>query len=218
MKSSSKFPLILSLIVLFFCRSQTFGQNFTGKIVYQVQMLDTALQTLIDNRELVVYTNDTLSRVVAQNDALGEQVTIKHMPLQKSYLLMNMMGKKIAIQTNSSGDTSKIEPYTFRYKFFGRKKVNGFVLKKATVFREDLKEKRIIWYFKKLRPDIMEMYPGIKGLPADFYIGTVDGIVHYSLKSIEKSDISKDLFGIPSDYEKITLEEFMNFVRKEKKD
>ena len=78
---------------------------------------------------MVVYTNDTLSRIEVLNDALGEQVTIKLMELKKSYLLMSMMGKKLAIQTDERDDSSKIEPYQFKYLWFGRKKVNGFVLK-----------------------------------------------------------------------------------------
>ncbi len=201
------------LSIFTFVSSAVFSQNFTGKIVYQVQMLDTNVQKIIDDREMTVYTNDTLTRIVILNDALGEQVTIKHMSLKKSYLLMNMGGHKLAIRTNSEEDSTTVEPYQITYKRFGKKKMNGFVMKKAIVYRTDLVEKRTVWYFKDLRPDLMDMYKGIKGLPADFYIGTVDGIVHYKLKSIEKMDVNKDLFGIPSDYEKITLEEFMKYVR-----
>ena len=72
----------------------------------------------------------------------------------------------------------------------------------------------MIWYFKDIRPDIMEMYKGIKGFPADFYIGTVDGIVYYKLKSIDYQHVEKDKFGIPSDYEKIKLKDFMDHVRR----
>lgn len=208
---------LLSFLLLLSSAGTNFslGQNFTGKLVFTVEMLDTTVQQIIDAREMEVYTNDTLSRIVVQNDALGEQVTIKHMEYRKSYLLMNMGGQKLAIQTDAADDTSHVEPYQFKYKLFGRKKVNGFVLKKAIVYREDLEEKREIWYFKDIRPDIMDMYAGIKGLPADFYIGTVDGIVHYTLKSIEAQPVEKDLFGIPSDYEKITLHEFMKYIRRE---
>jgi hypothetical protein len=187
--------------------------NFTGRIVYTVEMMDTTLQELIDNREMTIYTNDTLSRVEVQNDALGNQITIKHLALKKSYLLMNLMGNKLAIQTDYSSDTTKVEPYSFKYHFFGKKKVNGQIMKKVTVYREDLKENRVCWYFKNIRPDLMDIYPGIKGLPAEFYMGTVDGIVKYTLQSVENKPIDKDLFGIPSDYKKITLQEFMQYVR-----
>ncbi len=208
--------LFLSILLLAFgCFNSINAQNFTGELVYSVEMVDTNVQKIIDSRDMTVYTNDTLSRIVIQNDALGEQVTIKHMDFKKSYLLMNMGGKKLAIQTDATDDSSKVEPYQIRYKFFGRKKVNGFVLKKAIVYREDLEEERLIWYFKNIRPDIMDMYEGIKGLPADFYIGTVDGIVHYTLKSVTEKPVNKDYFGIPSDYERISLREFMKYVRRE---
>ncbi len=199
-------------LLLFTCK--TWAQTpFTGKIIYTVQMVDTNLQKIIDNREMSVYTNDTLSRIEVMNDALGEQITIKHLGLKKSYLLMSMLGKKLAIQTDSSENSTVLEPYQFRYIWFGRKKVDGFVLKKAKVYREDLKEEKTIWYFRDIRPDLMDMYPGIKGLPADFYIGTVDGLVHYQVKLIKNQFVAKDLFGVPSDYEKIRLSDFMNHVR-----
>jgi hypothetical protein len=211
------FSAIFALtFVLFTC--PLFGSaqtNFTGEIIYEVKMMDTSLQQIIDNREMFVFTNDTLSRIVTQNDALGEQVTIKHLAMNKSYLLMTMVGKKLAIQTNQSEDSTKNIPAQFKYKWFGKKKINGYVLKKATVYREDLKEKTTIWYFRDIRPDILDMYIGIRGLPADFYIGTIDGVVHYSIKSIENKPVAKDMFGIPSDYEKIKLEDFMKHVRGE---
>jgi hypothetical protein len=205
--------LFTSFLFLLFHLNSTAQSNFTGLLKYKVSMLDTAIQTLIDDREMFVYTNDTLSRMEIMNDALGQQVSIKHMELKKSYLLMNFLGKKLAIQTSSKDDSTKYEPYEIKYKFFGRKKISGEVLKKAIVYREDLKENRKVWYFKNIRPDIMDYYPGIKGLPADFYVATVDGIIHYSLISVEKVAVDKDLFGIPSDYEKITLSDFMDKVK-----
>lgn len=204
------FILLFSLVISTNVQSQN---AFSGKIVYKVEMLDTAVQQLIDARDMVLFTNDTLSRVELMNDALGEQVTIKHLSLKKSYILMTMVGKKLAIQTTSADDTVKTEPYVFKYHLFGKKKINGHILKKVTVYREDLGQKKVCWYFKDIRPDLMEMYPGIIGLPADFYVGTVDGIVHYSLQSIENKAVEKDLFGIPSDYEKISLLDFLNHVR-----
>lgn len=213
----SLFQLFFSLIIAASCfTSHSLGQQkFSGEIVYHVQMIDTNVQKIIDDREMRVSTNDTLSRIVTQIDALGEQVTIKHFVFQKSYLLINMLDKKLAIQTDYSDDSSKVDPYEINYRFFGRKKVNGFVLKKASVYRKDLIEPRTIWYFKDIRPDLLDIYPGIKGLPAEFYLGTVDGLVHYSVKSAVSKPIDKDVFGIPSDYEKITLSDFMKHVRGE---
>jgi len=187
-----------------------FGQkNFTGIFIYKVSIIDTTIQELIDDREMFVYTNDTLSRMEIINDALGPQVSIKHMSLKKSYLLMDFMGKKLAIQTDQKSDSNTYAPYEIKYKFFGRKKMNGQILKRAIVYREDLKEPRTVWYFKNIRPDILDIYSGIKGLPADYYIGTVDGIIHYSIISIDEKPLDKKLFGIPSDFEKITMSQFL---------
>ncbi len=202
-----------SLLFFLLVASTSFAQkSFSGILKYGVSMIDTNIQKLIDDREMFVYTNDTLSRMEILNDALGPQVSIKHMELKKSYLLLNFLGKKLAIQTNQNNDTARYEPYKIEYKLFGRKKINGQILKKATVYREDLKEVKTIWYFKNIRPDILDIYPGIKGLPADYYLGTVDGIIHYSIISVEEKPLEKDLFGIPSDFERITMEQFLEKV------
>ena len=202
------FSIFISLISF-----HNFSQStFSGSFIFKVSMLDTSLQQLIDNREMIVYTNDTLSRMEIFNDALGSQVSIKHMALNKSYLLLDFMGKKLAIQTDQTIDTNTYKPYEIKYKFFGRRKVNGQIIKKANVYREDLKEIRTVWYFKNIRPDILDIYPGIKGLPADYFIGTVDGIIHYSIQLVEEKPLNKDLFGIPSDFEKITMSQFLEKV------
>lgn len=203
--------LLISISLILFFTLNALSQNgFTGILKYKVSMLDTNMQKLIDEREMLVYTNDTLSRMEIMNDALGKQISIKHLELKKSYLLMDFLGKKLAIQTDQNKDSTIFEPYRISYKMFGKRKVNGMILKKAIVYRDDLKENRKIWYFKTIRPDIMDYYPGIKGLPADFFVGTVDGILQYTLISVESKPVEKDLFGIPSDYEKITLSDFLN--------
>ena len=186
---------------------------FVGEMKFKVSMIDTNIRELIDDREMLVFTNDTLSRMEIMNDALGPQVSIKHMVLKKSYLLMDFMGTKLAIQTDQNKDSSISEPFEIHYSWWGRKKINGFTLKKAKIYREDLKETRTIWYFKSIRPDILDVYPGIKGLPADYYIGTVDGIIHYSLISVESKPVEKGLFGVPSDFKRISLGEFLDQVR-----
>jgi hypothetical protein len=207
---------IKTLLFFFFISSisfSDFGQkNFTGIFIYKVSILDTTIQQLIDDREMFVYTNDTLSRMEIVNDALGPQVNIKNMSLKKSYLLMDFMGKKLAIQNDQKNDSNTYVPYKIKYKIFGRKKMNGQVLKMAIISREDLNEPRTVWYFKYIRPDILDIYDGIKGLPADYYIGTVDGIIHYSIISIEEKPVNKNLFGIPSDFEKITMNQFLTKV------
>jgi hypothetical protein len=205
--------LCLSFAILLLSSAALGQTGFLGKIKYKVAMLDTTVQQLIDDREMIVYTNDTLSRMEIMNDALGMQVSIKHLGLKKSYLLMDFLGKKLAIQTDQTTDSTKYEPYEIKYKLFGKKKINGLTLKKATIYRADLKEERIVWYFKNIRPDLLDYYPGIKGLPADFYVGTIDGIIHYSLLTVESRQVEKDMFGIPSNYEKITLSDFLDKVK-----
>jgi len=53
----------------------------------------------------------------------------------------------------------------------------------------------------------LENFPG---LPVRYYIATVDGIYRYELTSIEFSKPEKDRFGIPSNYKRMTFDQFMD--------
>ena len=54
------------------------------------------------------------------------------------------------------------------------------------------------------------MYPEVDGLATDYYLPSPDGLIHYELTVFTEKPLNRDLFGIPSDYKKITFDEFMN--------
>ena len=118
-----------------FILSPIFSQGnktpFIGTLTYRITICDTALQKFVPTRYMKVSTNDTLIRIENETDRLGKQVVIKHMPLQKSYLLLETAFGKYAIQTDHSlikADT--ILPYTFRRKL-GKLKICGLKAKKV---------------------------------------------------------------------------------------
>ena len=59
------------------------------------------------------------------------------------------------------------------------------------------------------------MYAEIPGLAMDYSLPTQDGLVHYVLQSFEQSPQHHDLFGIPSDYKRVTFEQFVNEMNAE---
>lgn len=206
--------LILLIIVLpIFGFSQN-HEPFRGKLVYSVQMADTALRNLYPATQMVVYTNDTITRIENQTEQLGKQVTIKHMGLNKSYLLIETEHQNFAIQTDLNDMTKKESKYTFKKKLFKRK-IADIKANRLIVSHPDMKVEREYLYLKKHSPKYINTFEEFPGLPVHYYIITMDGVYEYTLKSIEYFLPERDLFGIPSDFKKVTLDEFMEYILQE---
>lgn len=185
--------------------------SFEGKMVYSIEMTDTALAGLFDIREMTLYTNDTLVRVENTTDQLGNQVAIKHLLLHKSYLLLDTPVGKFAIQTKQENDSVPISAYTFKKKF-GKKKIAGIRAKKLEVYHEGFKEPMYFYYSKKHASNYLEGFENFPGLLVEYYIPTPDGIYCYTLKSLENQATPKDLYGVPSDYQRVTMSEFIEMM------
>lgn len=206
-------------LILLFILLPIFGfsqkhKPFTGKLVYSVQMADTALRNLYPATQMVVYTNDTITRIENQTEQLGKQVTIKHMGLNKSYLLIETEHQNFAIQTDLNEMTKKESKYTFKKKLFKRK-IADVKANRLIVSHPDMKVEREYLYLKKYSPKYINTFEEFPGLPVHYYIITMDGVYEYTLKSIEYFLPERDLFGIPSDFKKVTLDEFMEYILKE---
>ena len=190
----------------------TFGQKqegFVGKLTYSVQIVDTGLQTMIPVREMVIYTNDTLLRIENETDQLGMQVVIKHMALNKSYLLLHTPVANYAIQTDHNTEKVDTFPYTFKKKF-GRTKICGWKAKKLMVKHANFTEEMEFLYFKNLSAKYLNTLENFPGLPVKYYISSVDGTYLYQLTAIDRMDVEKDYFGIPSDFKKVTFDQFVD--------
>ncbi len=199
--------LLLLLIPTF-----SFGQKhkeFTGKLIYSVQIIDTSLQKMIPMRQMVIYTNDTLLRIENETSQLGMQVIIKHMALNKSYLLLQTPIANYAIQTDHNTEKVDTFPYTFKKKF-GKTKICGWKAKKLMVKHENFTEEMEFLYFNKLDAKYLNTLENFPGLPVKYYISSVDGTYMYELISIEKIAVDKDYFGIPSDYKRATFDQFVD--------
>jgi hypothetical protein len=208
--------LCISLISILGFQSQMFAQKaFVGRLEYHLKLDNPQDKDNINVDTMIIYTNDTIVRIETRSK-LGEQILIKHLKKQKSYLLLNVSGQKFAIQTNI--DTTLVKNTTeqeIKYFIFGCKKIAGLKSKKAIINRNDLDSQRIVYYSKKIRPDLLDVYEGIKGLPVDYYLQHTDGIYHYTLKEQTNQPISRDLFGIPSDYVITTFDDFLKAIRQE---
>lgn len=198
-------------ILIFLYQFAVFAQKqvpFKGRLIYKIEFtnpLDSSQNTISKS---IIYTNDTLVRVESETGQLGPQVLIKHLIFQKYYLLINYNDTKFAIQQNVPKDTIPSK-YTFKKKF-GSKKIDGVKAKRVLVNATSFDKPIEMWYFPKISPKYLDVLKGINGLPVDYYLQLEDGILHYTLEKIEFSEVNKDLFGIPTDFKKVSFDEFVD--------
>jgi hypothetical protein len=193
------------------CQFAVFAQKqvpFQGRLIYNIEFINPADSAQNTISKSIVYTNDTLVRVESETGQLGPQVLIKHLILQKYYLLINYDDNKFAIQQNVPKDTTPSR-YTFKKKF-GSKKIDGIKAKRVLVSTPSFDKPLEMWYYPKISPKYLDVLKGINGLPVDYYLQLEDGILHYTLEKIEFSEVNKDLFGIPTDFKKVSFDEFVN--------
>lgn len=181
-------------------------QQFEGKFVYQLsgRMIDA--NAADSSNFQVVYAKDSLVRV-ENFTKLGKQIYIKHIPRNRAYILMDLGGKKVAVQTipEPSPNDGK---YVFNSKR-KRKKIAGRKAQRVDVTLPTYDTIIPMYYLPEISPSYTEAIPGIAGLPALYTIFSNDEFVDYKLIYFEEKPIHKDYFGIPSDHEIMSLEEFI---------
>lgn len=200
-----------TLVICIFLSSFGFAQKqqpFEGHIGYHIEMVDTLYQQFFHERDMHLFTNDTLVRVENITDQFGLQVSIRHLILNKSYLLLETPMGNFAIKTRQDTIAEKPSSYSFKKKC-GSKKINGMKAKKLIVSHPDFTEPMTFYYFKKLPAHYLEGFDKFPGLLAEYYIPTADGTLKFTLNHYEAMHLNHDLFGIPSDYEKVTMDEFI---------
>lgn len=205
--------LLFSFIILTsnLVQAQHF-EPFTGKLTYEVIYIDSVSNAQPLSSFMTVYTNDTLVRIETETVQLGKQILIKNLPLKKYYILLDVNNQKYAIQHNEEKDTLNKVRYTFKNKLFGSKKIAGVKAKKTVVTATSTKKVQQIYYIKGINPSYTEAMKGAPGLPAEYYIQTEDGVFYYKLIEFSMQTVPKDLFGIPSDYQKVSFDDFIEHM------
>lgn len=202
---------IIILLLVAFISDFSFTQKpFCGVLEYKASLeLPDSLKQFEKSWGVKIYTNDTITRIETETDQLGLQTYIRNIAKNKAYLLLELEGKKFAIQTHlNSSDTIKDRGYTVKKKM-GSKKIAGLKCKKYWV--QDKNTTGFYCYFtKSISNKYLMVYPEVPFLAVDYYIPTNDGLIHYELVSIKRELVDRNLFGVPSDYEKITFEEFIH--------
>jgi len=193
--------------------SVSWGQKpIQGVFAYNATINFPQSDSVYKSWKMIVYTNDTIVRVETETDYFGNQVYIRHMSMKKAYLLIEASGQKYAIQTDlvqQDSVRSKKPSYTVQKKT-GGKKIAGIRCKRYYIFETDLKIGYDAYFAKKISNKYLEFFTDVPGLGMDFYRPSELGLVHYELESFVFGVQDRNLFGIPSDYKRVTFEQFMN--------
>lgn len=220
MNKSKHYKNLITSFILFSTiiigTSFSFSQKqkaFTGMLEYKISARDTSLKDILPSYPMIIYTNDTLSRKENSTKQLGIQVVIHHMRMNKSYLLLETALGKFAIKTDLNTvktDTVKSN-YTFKKKFFKRK-VIGMKAKRIMAYHPSFKEPIEFLYLKKTSNKYNDIFDEVPGLLVKYSISTADGILNYELVKMNHYSPNHDLFGIPSDFKKVTFDEFLEIM------
>ena len=192
--------------------SQKKTKEFTGMLEYRISPRDTSLQGLVDDNSMVIYTNDTITRMENFTGSLGKQTTIRHMGLNKSYLMIDVSDTmRFAIQTdlNLTDSLKKLTKYTFEKKLFKRK-ILGMKAKRMMVNHPDFEEPIEFLYLKKYSREYINNFEFIPGLLVKYSVVTPDGVLDYELVKFSQYTPDRDLFGVPSNYKRVSFDEFMD--------
>ncbi|MES2587372.1 MAG: hypothetical protein V4622_00245 [Bacteroidota bacterium] len=199
----------LFLLIYSFSFSQKY-KTFEGKLVYKVELSDSIYKKPIETKFTTIFTDDKMVRIESESNQLGSQILIKHLLLNKYYILLDINNQKFAIQQTVENDTIPSK-YTFKKKF-GSKKFDGKKAKKIRVNAKHFSSPIDMYYFKDLNPIFLDAMKGIPGLPAEYFLQTEDGVYHYTLINYLEEKTPKEIYEVSKEYKKVSFDEFMNFM------
>ena len=198
--------LVLTIIFSF---QYVFSQKndvFSGELTYEIERVD---KKDTNRTFMIIYAKDSLLKVVNFNSNSGKQQLIKHLRLNRSYILLETPKQNFAVRTNEHLVIDSIENYTFK-KQMGKRKIAGIPVKKLLVHHKEISEAVTFYYTKSISAKYANVYKNLPGLPLLFYVPTKDGLFKYTLKELKNNNPPLELFMIPKGYKIVSFDDFSN--------
>jgi hypothetical protein len=205
---------LLIWFLLILLSTSYFGQKnlpFVGILEYEIKNLDIKDEK---PKLMHVLSLDSLIRIETESYVFGNQSYIKHLVKKKSYLLISLgENQHYAIKGDfSKSDSLTLQPKYIWKKKLGGKKIGGLAAKKIKLTFLQSQKSFTCYYSKKYAARYQEAYTDFPGLPVLYYLETEDGIIEYRLKKYTNVAPNYELFGVPSNYTKITFDEFVDLL------
>ena len=197
------------LLAIIFSFQYVFSQKndvFSGELTYEIERVD---KKDTNRTFMIIYAKDSLLKVVNFNSNSGKQQLIKHLRLNRSYILLETPKQNFAVRTNEHLVIDSIENYTFK-KQMGMRKIAGITVKKLLVHHKEISEAVTFYYTKSISAKYANVYKNLPGLPLLFYIPTKDGLFKYTLKELKNNNPPLELFMIPKEFKIVSFEDFSN--------
>jgi GLPGLI family protein len=196
-------------LTIIFSFQYVFSQKndvFSGELTYEIERVD---KKDTNRTFMIIYAKDSLLKVVNFNSISGKQQLIKHLRLNRSYILLETPKQNFAVRTNEHLVIDSIENYTFK-KQMGMRKIAGIPVKKLLVHHKEISEAVTFYYTKSISAKYANVYKNLPGLPLLFYIPTKDGLFRYTLKELKNNNPPLELFMIPKEFKIVSFEDFSN--------
>lgn len=162
---------------------------------------------------MLIYAKDSLSKVVNFSSHMGKQELIKHLGVERSYLLLETTKGNYAVKTDYKNNLDTSLQYSFK-KMCGSKKFNGKKAKKLKVTFKDIQKEFVFYYFKDIPAKYGSAFTQFPGLVVEYYLPTDQGVFQYTLTEFQQKDPPLSLFMVPEGYKRVTLELFLEEMAK----
>ncbi|MFZ9587151.1 MAG: hypothetical protein ACO29U_06085 [Crocinitomicaceae bacterium] len=198
------FNLIVSILLVSWSSWSQVSDHFNGTLVYHIERVDIKDSS---TSKMMIFARDSLIKIVNFSPDLGRQETIKHLVYQKKYVLIELAEGKFAIQMKDS-----LHPVNKACEFKatrGHVKIAGIRGKKLSADYELVKNDLTVVYTKKISSKYLDAFTNAPGLLLMYYVANDHGLFKYTLESIDYKTPPIALFLIPSDFQKVSMDEFL---------
>lgn len=205
---------ILSVITTFAIGGLVIGQNFEGQAKVDIEYTDlpesiAPYEAMLPKEMTYKIKNEKIK--IEQESMGGSTNTIVDNKAKKGVLLMDMMGKKMAIKMDLDKEDTKEEAAKMTVKVTDEtKEIAGYKCKKAVITYDD-GQQIDVWFTKELpqfnNPNA-DFTSKIDGFPMQYTMTNQGMTMTIKVSKIEKKKIADSEFNIPDGYEEMTMEEF----------
>ncbi len=190
-------------------------KSFEGTIVFNIEYKDlpaemAAFEAMLPDQTKVQVKGDQ-SRT-EQSLGMGmKQVTIFDTKKNRGTLLLDMMGKKTAVEMDGAEMEKqrgeKAKDLDIEYVDGDVKKIAGYKCKKARIKTEGNTDLEV-YYTEELPAGASREFKGLKGFPLEYSVASGPMTMKLTASSVSQESLDKKLFVIPDGYTKQTFEEF----------
>lgn len=177
---------------------------FQGKITYSMTYEDLPPEleqySSMLPKEMTMYLKEDHSRI-EQNSAMGTTITLFDKKKQEMYILLDMMGSKVAYKggPDDMKDTSASAKPEVKL-LEETKDIAGKKCNKAEITYPG-KDPQVVWYTKDLPSGLNKNFDYLEGFPMEYHIERGGMVIQLTVTSVKEEKVSSEYFKVPAGYE-----------------